>query len=105
MKSVFLLLLVLISLLTTVHRIPPANTIHDHDPPGYPALQKQAREAQNAIHVVIGETLETLREDAGMVTLTELTKDMHFYPDLHGKPGPRSPFHSTFSAIQMGYEI
>ena len=57
----------------------------------YPALKKQAGEAQKPIHVVIGETLETLREEAGMETLTELTKDMHFYPDLHGKPCPPFP--------------
>ena len=63
---------------------------------GYPALKQQAREAQNSIHVVIGETLETLREDAGMETLTELTKDMHFYPDLHGKLGSPFPISLNF---------
>jgi len=59
--------------------------------PAYPALKKQAGEAKKPIHVVLGETLETLREDAGMDTLTELTKDIHFYPDLHGKPVPPFP--------------
>jgi len=52
----------------------------------YPALKEQAAEAQKPIHIVLGETLETLREDTGTASLTELTKDIHFYPDLHGKP-------------------
>jgi len=56
--------------------------------PAYPALKKQAGEAQKPMHVVLEETLETLREDAGIDTLTELTKDMHFYPDLHGNRSP-----------------
>jgi len=64
--------------------------------PEYPALKKQAGEAQKPIHIILGEILETLREDAGLHTLTELTKDIHFYPDLHGKPEPRSPFDSNF---------
>ena len=59
--------------------------------PAYPALKKQAGEAQKPIHIILGETLETLREEAGIPTLTELTKDIHFYPDLHGKPGPPFP--------------
>jgi hypothetical protein len=48
------------------------------------------------MHIVLGETLETLREDSGMETLTELTKEIHFYPDLHGKPGPPFPICVNF---------
>lgn len=59
--------------------------------PAYLALKKLAGEAQKPIHIILGETLETLREEAGMETLTELTKDIHFYPDLHGKPDPPFP--------------
>ena len=83
MKSVFLLLLVLISLLTWFigfrQLIQFMITTHH----AYPALKKLAGEAQKPIHVVIGETLEALREGARMKTLTELTKDMHIYPELH----------------------
>jgi hypothetical protein len=43
--------------------------------PEYPALKKQARDAaQKPIHIVLGETLETLHEDLGMETLTESTQ-------------------------------
>lgn len=33
---------------------------------------------------VLADQLEKLRIEAGAESLTELTKDMHFYPDLHG---------------------
>lgn len=35
--------------------------------------------------LVLHELLEKLRVDKHVDNLTELCKDMHFYPDLHGK--------------------
>jgi hypothetical protein len=33
---------------------------------------------------VLHDELEKLRQETGAESFTELTKDMHFYPDLHG---------------------
>ena len=35
---------------------------------------------------VLHDELEKLRQEAQVESFTELTKDMHMYPDLHGKP-------------------
>ena len=37
------------------------------------------------MYTVLAEELEKLRQKEGAETLTEVTKDMHLYPDLHGK--------------------
>ena len=34
---------------------------------------------------VLHEILEHLKVERGVQTLTELTKDLHIYPDFHGK--------------------
>ena len=52
--------------------------------PAYPRLQALAKEQQKNIHVLLAETLESLKQEAGVESLVELTKDVHFYPDLHG---------------------
>ena len=39
---------------------------------------------QHTSLAVLHDELERLREEAKAETLTELTKDLHFYPDLHG---------------------
>ena len=36
------------------------------------------------MYIVLAEELEKLRQKVGAETLTEVTKDMHLYPDLHG---------------------
>lgn len=59
----------------------------------YPELQELAANRDVKIHVILAETLEALRVEASKAaakndsdyTLTELTKDIHFYPDLHGE--------------------
>lgn len=33
---------------------------------------------------VLEAELERLRKEMGVATLTELTRDLHFYPDIHG---------------------
>ncbi|KAG8708072.1 hypothetical protein FRC09_001461 [Ceratobasidium sp. 395] len=53
--------------------------------PAYVRLESIAKEQQKSVHVVLAEQLETLRQEAGVESLVELTKDIHFYPDLHGK--------------------
>ena len=52
--------------------------------PAYTRLQELAKEQQKSVHVVLAERLESLRVGAGVQSLVELTKDVHFYPDLHG---------------------
>ena len=60
--------------------------------PAYPELQKLAKQ-QDKIHIVLADLLEHLRvqeakaakKDPNDFPLTELTKDLHMYPDLHGR--------------------
>ena len=75
--------------------------------PAYPQLKEIAEREKKSIHIgklkpdslfivsegwlsnmytVLAEELEKLRQKVGAETLTEVTKDMHLYPDLHGKP-------------------
>ncbi|KAH8105005.1 Pentulose kinase [Phellopilus nigrolimitatus] len=56
--------------------------------PAYPQLQEIAKEEKTSIHVVLADQLEKLRKEAGVETLTELTKHLHLYPDLHGNRSP-----------------
>ncbi|KAG8745419.1 hypothetical protein FRC10_008129 [Ceratobasidium sp. 414] len=56
--------------------------------PAYARLESLAKEQQKSVHVVLAERLEALRQEAGVESLTELTKDIHFYPDLHGNRSP-----------------
>ena len=43
------------------------------------------------MYTVLAEELEKLRQKVGAETLTEVTKDMHLYPDLHGKSNYLNP--------------
>jgi len=56
--------------------------------PAYPQLVERAKKESTSIHSVLADQLEKLRTEAGVESLTELTKDMHFYPDLHGNRSP-----------------
>ena len=40
--------------------------------------------------VIVHDELEKLRQEAQVESFTELTKDMHMYPDFHGTPASRS---------------
>lgn len=79
--------------------------------PAYPRLKELAEERKSNIHQgvfdipllvrsrsrsppVLAEELERLRGEAKAENWTELTKDIHFYPDLHGKPGISLFLHS-----------
>ncbi|KAF8075839.1 FGGY family of carbohydrate kinase [Lyophyllum atratum] len=56
--------------------------------PAYPKLVELGKEQQKNIHVVLQELLEKLRTENNVETLTELTKDLHMYPDFHGNRSP-----------------
>jgi len=56
--------------------------------PAYPRLKELAEQQNTNIHEVLHNELEKLREENGASSWTELTKDMHFYPDLHGNRSP-----------------
>ncbi|KAI3610412.1 hypothetical protein WG66_006966 [Moniliophthora roreri] len=56
--------------------------------PAYPRLVELGKTQDKNIHAVLFETLQNLKKEAKADTLTELTKDMHFYPDLHGNRSP-----------------
>ncbi|KAG8218287.1 hypothetical protein J3R82DRAFT_3898 [Butyriboletus roseoflavus] len=56
--------------------------------PAYPELQERAKQEQKNIHQVLLEVLENLRQEKQVESFTELTKDIHFYPDFHGNRSP-----------------
>ncbi|KAF9510752.1 hypothetical protein BS47DRAFT_1373269 [Hydnum rufescens UP504] len=64
--------------------------------PAYSELQSMAKDTNKQVHVILSETLERLRVEAAIAqgkgaktfSLTELTKDLHFYPDLRGNRSP-----------------
>jgi ribulose kinase len=58
--------------------------------PAYPELRDIAKKNGKSIHAVLAEKLDELKREAGVRSLTRLTKDLHFYPDLHGT------FHAIF---------
>jgi len=56
--------------------------------PAYDELKKLADEQKTNIFDVLHDTLEDLKKDASTKSSTYLTKDLHFYPDLHGNRSP-----------------
>ncbi|KAH9894101.1 Pentulose kinase [Cubamyces lactineus] len=56
--------------------------------PAYPRLKELAEKQNKNIHEVLQAELEKLRVEEKVDNLTELTKDLHFYPDLHGNRSP-----------------
>ncbi|EGO01449.1 hypothetical protein SERLA73DRAFT_176714 [Serpula lacrymans var. lacrymans S7.3] len=54
----------------------------------YPELKERAEKENTNIHQVLLDTLERLKVENHAETLTELTKDIHFYPDFHGNRSP-----------------
>jgi hypothetical protein len=55
-------------------------SIHEGD---FIAFQDLSRPDQRSL-AVLHDELEKLRQEAQVESFTELTKDMHMYPDLHG---------------------
>ncbi|ODO09732.1 hypothetical protein I350_01948 [Cryptococcus amylolentus CBS 6273] len=56
--------------------------------PAYSKLQDLSKKTGKNIFELLGERLEKLQQEKGAKTLTHLTKDLHFYPDLHGNRSP-----------------
>ncbi|KAH0586891.1 hypothetical protein H2248_005727 [Termitomyces sp. 'cryptogamus'] len=56
--------------------------------PAYTKLVELAKVQEKNIHTVLQEILEELRIERNVDTLTELTKDLHIYPDFHGNRSP-----------------
>jgi ribulose kinase len=54
----------------------------------YPELVQLGKDQQKNIHTVLDEILEKLRVEEKVESLTELTKDIHLYPDFHGNRSP-----------------
>ncbi|KAK0490523.1 FGGY family of carbohydrate kinase [Armillaria novae-zelandiae] len=56
--------------------------------PAYNKLVELGKEQKKNIHVVLQEMLAKLKAESKSDSLTELTKDIHLYPDLHGNRSP-----------------
>ncbi|KAJ6516316.1 Pentulose kinase [Mycena sanguinolenta] len=56
--------------------------------PAYAELQSRAKAQNQNIFTVLTSLLEKLRVEADAASLTELTLDLHLYPDLHGNRSP-----------------
>ncbi|KIR68834.1 ribitol kinase [Cryptococcus bacillisporus CA1873] len=56
--------------------------------PAYPKLLELSKSSGKSTFELLAERLETLQREKGAKTLTHLTKDLHFYPDLHGNRSP-----------------
>ncbi|KAF8121308.1 hypothetical protein EV363DRAFT_1277550 [Boletus edulis] len=54
----------------------------------YPELQERAKQEQKNIHQVLLDVLQKLCQEKQVKSFTELTKDIHFYPDYHGNRSP-----------------
>jgi len=56
--------------------------------PAYSELQQLATKQGISIHEVLHHELAKLQSEQHAESFTEVTKDMHFYPDLHGNRSP-----------------
>ncbi|EAU82451.2 ribitol kinase [Coprinopsis cinerea okayama7 len=56
--------------------------------PAYPELKEQAKASGSNIYEVLHKKLESLRVEKGAGSYTELTKELHLYPDFHGNRSP-----------------
>ncbi|CAD6564629.1 MAG: hypothetical protein TREMPRED_000040 [Tremellales sp. Tagirdzhanova-0007] len=62
--------------------------------PAYPRLREMSEKTGKNAFEILGSSLEDMMKKGKAETLTHLTKDLHFYPDLHGElsvSGNRSP--------------
>lgn len=56
--------------------------------PAYPKLQEEVKKQGVSSYEVLGRRLEEMQKRTEAPTPTHLTKDLHFYPDLHGNRSP-----------------
>ncbi|KAF7432849.1 hypothetical protein PC9H_004792 [Pleurotus ostreatus] len=60
--------------------------------PAYSKLVETAKAKQTDIHTLLKDLLEELRVQQNVDSYQDLTRDLHYYPDFHGKCGcNRSP--------------
>jgi len=52
--------------------------------PAHNELLEIAKKDGKPIYTVLEERLHEMKRGAGVTSLTRLTRDIHFYPDLHG---------------------
>ncbi|OCH85450.1 hypothetical protein OBBRIDRAFT_838957 [Obba rivulosa] len=78
---------------------------HTTSTSGFRRLQELAEERGISIHEVLHDELERLSAERHADSWTELLKDMHFYPDLHGDshsmPIPEAITLQTLHIIDM----
>ncbi|RXK34702.1 ribitol kinase [Tremella mesenterica] len=56
--------------------------------PAYPKLVELSKSTGKNVFALLAERLEIMQKEHGAETLTHLTKDLHFYPDMHGNRSP-----------------
>ncbi|WVQ83318.1 hypothetical protein IAT38_005457 [Cryptococcus sp. DSM 104549] len=56
--------------------------------PAYPKLVELSKKTGKSTFELLGDRLEEMMKEKSAETLTHLTKDLHFYPDLHGNRSP-----------------
>ncbi|PPQ94200.1 hypothetical protein CVT25_006854 [Psilocybe cyanescens] len=71
--------------------------------PAYPEAVKVGREQGKNVHTLIQERLERLKTTHNVDTFTELTKDLHIYPDFHGNRSPIAD--SRMRGVMFGMEL
>ncbi|GMK53890.1 hypothetical protein CspeluHIS016_0104760 [Cutaneotrichosporon spelunceum] len=54
----------------------------------YPRLLELSKKTDKSIYELLGEQLDKMQKDEKAPTRVHLTKDLHFYPDLHGNRSP-----------------
>ncbi|KAJ7229081.1 hypothetical protein GGX14DRAFT_692885 [Mycena pura] len=70
--------------------------------PAYPLLVDASKAQSKNIYDVLTDTLEKLRIEEGAESLTELTKDMHLYPDFHGAPPSPHSYQQYTEPVAQG---
>ncbi|PWN48723.1 Pentulose kinase [Violaceomyces palustris] len=76
--------------------------ILDTHPASSKLKEESARSGKNPFQV-LHEILETLRESKGLSNLSQLTRDLFIYPDLHGNRSPLAD--SEMRGMIMGQEL
>lgn len=56
--------------------------------PAHSELLEAVEKNGKPVHAILAEKLQELKKEANISSLTRLTKDLHFYPDLHGNRSP-----------------
>ncbi|KAI5449982.1 hypothetical protein NCC49_003873 [Naganishia albida] len=71
--------------------------------PAYSKVQAMAEEKNSNVFGILEARLEELKKERGCDTSTELTRNIHFYPDLHGNRSPLAD--PTMRGMFMGLTL